>query len=132
MNYVKDTITQLIGTEELLKNIIDCIQEKKGQDLVQLDLTKLDEAPTNTFIICHGDSTIQVKAIADNVLREVKKRIGTLPSHVEGQQNATWILIDYFDIVIHIFSAEAREFYQLEALWSDAEVSKHEEIQNVK
>ncbi len=127
MNYVKDTITQSVSTEELLDSIIECIQQKKGQDLVELDLTKLDEAPTDTFIICHGDSTIQVKAIADNILREVKKNIGTLPNHVEGQQNATWILIDYFDIVVHIFNSEAREFYQLEALWSDAEVNKHEE-----
>lgn len=127
MNYVKDTITQLVGTKELLENIIDCIQEKKGQDLVQLDLTKLVEAPTDNFIICHGDSTIQVKAIAENILTEVKKRTGVLPNHVEGQQNATWILIDYFDVVVHIFNSEAREFYQLEALWSDAEVSRYEE-----
>ena len=124
MNYGKETITKSIDTKELLENIIDCIQEKKGENLVKLDLTKLVEAPTDTFIICHGDSTTQVKAIADNILTQVKKRTGVLPSQVEGQQNATWILIDYFDVVIHIFSAEAREFYQLEALWSDAEVSE--------
>ena len=127
MNYVKDTITQLVGTKELLENIIDCIQEKKGEDLVKLDLTKLVEAPTDTFIICHGESTTQVKAIADNILTEIKKRTGIRPNHVEGQQNATWILIDYFDVVVHIFNSEAREFYQLEALWSDAEVSRYEE-----
>ncbi len=128
MSYGKDTITHLVGTKELLENIIDCIQEKKGQELVQLDLTKLREAPTDIFMICHGDSTIQVKAIAENILTEVKKRTGALPNHVEGQQNASWILIDYFDVVVHIFNSEAREFYQLEALWSDAEVSRYEEI----
>lgn len=124
MNYSKDvTIKKDKDTKELSSYIIACIQEKKGQDLVKLDLTGLDEAPTNTFIICHGESTTQVKAISDHILTEVKKRTGTRPNHSEGQQNATWVLIDYFDVVVHIFNPEAREFYQLEALWSDAKVT---------
>lgn len=127
MNYTKDAIIKNIDTKELSDCVIACIQEKKGQDLVQLDLTGLDEAPTNSFIITHGDSTTQVKAIADNVLREVKKRTGNRPNHIEGQQNATWILIDYFDVVVHIFNSEAREFYQLESLWSDAQITTFKE-----
>lgn len=123
MNYSKDAIIKNNNTKELSNCIIECIQEKKGEELVKLDLRKLDEAPTDLFIVCHGESTTQVKAISDHILTEVKKKIGSKPKHIEGQQNATWILIDYFDVVVHIFNTEAREFYQLESLWSDAEVT---------
>lgn len=123
MNNTKDVIIKNNDTKELSNCVIECIQEKKGEELVKLDLRELDEAPADIFIICHGESTTQVKAISDHILTEVKKKTGEKPKHIEGQQNATWILIDYFDVVVHIFNTEAREFYQLEALWSDAEVT---------
>ncbi len=125
MNSNKSAILKHTETGELLGLIVDSILDKKGKDIIQLDLRVLDEAPTDHFIICHGDSTTQVKAIADHILAETKEKIGVRPNHVEGQQNATWILIDYFDTVVHLFNDEAREFYNLEHLWSDAKITKH-------
>ncbi len=123
MNSNKDLVQQNIETKELLSIVVEAILDKKGKEITQLDLKILDEAPTDYFIICHGDSTTQVKAIADHILAETNNKMGIKPNHIEGQQNATWILIDYFDTVIHLFSDEARQFYRLEDLWSDAKVT---------
>lgn len=125
MNSRKDLVTKNTETTELLRLIVDAILDKKGKEVLELDLRVLDEAPTDYFIICHGDSTIQVKAIADHILAETKEKAGIRPNHIEGLQNATWILIDYFDTVVHLFNDEAREFYNLEHLWSDAGIVKH-------
>ena len=117
-----------ISTENLNDLIIDSIQDIKGKNILKLDLRDLDDAPTNYFIICEGDSNTQVKAIADNIYGRLKKEANNLPSHYEGQQNATWICLDYFDTVIHVFSREARAFYELEDLWSDATITEYETL----
>lgn len=93
-----------------------------------LDLRKLDDAPTNFFIICEGDSNIQVRAIADNIYSRLKKEIATLPNHMEGADGARWVLVDYFDTVVHVFYKETRTFYDLEDLWSDAEFTTYPDI----
>jgi len=98
--------------------------DKKGKDPVILNLSRLDGAVCDSFIICHGGSRTQVEALAENVIGEVKAKTGINPWHKEGFENAEWILIDYSDVVVHIFQEERRKFYNLERLWADAEITK--------
>ena len=117
-----------LSTEDLNELIIDSIQDIKGKQILKLDLRKLPEAPADFFIICEGDSHTQTKAIADNITFRVKREGGVIPVHQEGMQNANWICIDYFNVVIHIFYRETRKFYELEDLWSDAVFSEYETL----
>lgn len=102
------------------------IQEKKGKEIVKLDLRKTSNSVTNHFVVCHGTSRPHIEAIADSVLEFVKKNTGEIPKYKEGFENAEWILIDYFDVVIHIFQEATRRFYKLEDLWADAEIQQFE------
>jgi ribosome-associated protein len=99
------------------------MQEKKAKNIVLMDLRKIHNAVTDYFVICHGDSNTQVDAIAGSVEEEIRKAIGEKPWHREGFQNAEWILLDYVDIVVHVFQKEHRDFYKLESLWADAETA---------
>lgn len=117
-----------LSTEELNNLIVDSIQDIKGKNIVKLDLRKLEEAPCDYFIICEGDSNTQVKAIADNIRKRVKEEAGLLPLHTEGERNALWICVDYFDTVVHVFYREKRAFYQLEELWGDASFTEYETL----
>jgi ribosome-associated protein len=120
---------QILTDTETLKNlIIKGIQEKKGIDVVTLDLRQIQNAVCDYFVICHGSSTTQVTALSDSVEFEVKKASGLYPSHKEGHTNAEWIILDYFDIVVHIFQESARNFFQLEGLWADAIIQKIEDV----
>jgi len=101
--------------------VVHGMQERKAQDVVKLNLAKVPNSITDYFIICHGNSRTQVEAIAESVEAEVKKATGADPWHKEGYENAEWILLDYFDVVVHIFQEESRGFYKLEKLWADAE-----------
>lgn len=118
----------IVDTEELNELVIDSIQDIKGKNVVKLDLRHLEEAPTDYFIICEGDSNTQVKAIADNIYRRLKDELGILPNHTEGQRESLWICIDYFTTVVHVFYREKRGFYDLESLWSDAEFVEYETL----
>lgn len=100
--------------------IVKGMQEKLGLNIVKLNLSGIPNSITDYFVICHGASRSQVDAIADSVQWEVKQAIGAFPLHKEGFENCEWILLDYFDVVVHIFQPEAREYYQLEKLWADA------------
>lgn len=113
---------------ELNDLIIDAIQDIKGKEIVKLDLTKIEDAPADFFIICQGDSTTQIKAIAQNVEKRTKEELQTKPLHIEGIIGSKWVLVDYFNTVVHVFYPETREFYDLEDLWSDAKVTKYENI----
>ena len=93
-----------------------------------MDLRKLEASPAEFFIICEGDSSTQVKAISYRIFKNLRETYGLLPNHVEGKDNGEWVLVDYFNTVVHIFYPEAREFYQLEELWSDAEVTNYENV----
>jgi ribosome-associated protein len=106
-------------TQVLLDAIIFGLQEVKAHDIVSLDLKGLSYAMADYFVICHGTSNTQVQALADSVDREVLKLTGERPLHVEGNRNAKWILMDYINIVVHIFDQESRNFYALEELWAD-------------
>jgi len=108
--------------QNLLYAIIDAIQDKKGIDIVDLNLSNLEQAVTDHFIICHGNSNTQVEAIADSVEEKVKQECNMNVWHKEGHKNAQWILLDYAGIVVHIFQKEYREHYNLEDLWADGEI----------
>lgn len=108
--------------------IIDAIQDIKGKNIVKLDLRSLDDAPADFFIICEGDSSTQVKAISDNIGRKLKEKLGIRPNHTEGMEGAKWILVDYFDTVVHVFYPETRQFYEIEELWGDAAITQYENI----
>jgi ribosome-associated protein len=92
--------------------------ERKAQDVMALDLRGISSA-TDVFLLASGASDIQVRAVADHVIEELKKE-GVRPDHVEGMEGGRWVLIDYIDFVVHVFHLQAREFYQLETLWGDA------------
>ncbi len=108
--------------------IVDCIQDIKGKNIVLLDLRKLSDAPTDFFIICEGESFVQVRSIADNIQKRLKEEIGLRPNHVEGAQKSQWVLVDYFTVVVHVFHKETRSFYDLEELWGDAKVIEYQNI----
>ncbi len=114
--------------EKLNHMIVEGIRDKKGKNILQLDLRKLGDAPADFFIICEGDSNTHVKAISDSVYKKVKDEMQTMPTHTEGSSNARWILMDYFNTVVHVFYPETRQFYELENLWSDADVTEFGEI----
>ncbi|MCJ8211750.1 ribosome silencing factor [Mucilaginibacter sp. RS28] len=98
------------------------IQEKKGNEIVRLDLKNVFSSVSDYFVICHADSSTQVKAIADSVEEEIYKELHQQPWRKEGFENAEWILLDYIDVVVHIFRTDKREFYGVEDLWGDAEI----------
>ena len=116
----KNTIVRLNSNSRILKLIVKAIQEKKGDKIVSLDLRKIPEAISDYFIICEATSTTQIRAIADYVEETIKKQTGELPYHHEGYETMHWILIDYINIVVHIMQPDARKFYRLEEMWSDA------------
>lgn len=112
--------------EKLTGTIIRAIQDKKGKNIVSLDLSKIDGAICSCFIVCNADSTTQVAAIAAGIEEQVLEILGEKVWRVEGQQNALWIAMDYVDVVVHIFQTELREFYKLEELWADAPATRYE------
>jgi ribosome-associated protein len=113
-----------LQVEEKGRLIIEAIREKKGHQIVTIDLTEVENSICDIFIICHGESVTQVDAIADSIERKMKKEGSIRAHHVEGLQNSQWVLIDYFDILVHVFLEEYREFYKLEELWADGKVEK--------
>lgn len=115
-----------ILSDELAETIIDGILEKKGEEIVKIDLHEIEGAVTNFFIICQANSTTQVAAIKDSIEDMVRKKLGEKPWHIEGTSNLEWVLLDYVDVVAHVFLPEKREYFNLEGLWADAEISEIE------
>lgn len=111
----------MISSEELSKLVVKGMQEKKASDIVVLDLKKVKNAVADYFIVCSGNSDTQVDAISDSIEKEVYKASHQDPWNKEGKENKEWILIDYVDVVAHVFKKERRDFYTLEDLWGDAE-----------
>lgn len=110
---------------KLFKTILHAIQEKKGVNIVSLNLKDIPEAVTDFFIICEATNPIQLKTLADSVEMEVKAKCGEYPYRVAGRQGEKWILLDYINIVVHVMLEETREFYKLEEMWSDADIKEH-------
>lgn len=108
------------NTEKLHSCIIDAIEEKKGSDIVSLELGKLPNAICQHFIICHADSTTQVSAIAENIEDKVNENLQEKVWQKGGYDNSIWVVLDFVDVVVHIFQTEWRQFYKLEDLWADA------------
>ncbi len=104
-----------------IKVIAEAMSEKKGMDIVSLDLRNIGTAISDYFIVCNADSTTNVNAIADNVEDRMIEKCGRKVLRSQGRENSFWIILDYGDIVVHVFQTQYREFYRLEALWSDAE-----------
>lgn len=104
----------------LVDAIISGIQEVKGKDIVHLDLRDIPNTVCDHFVICHGDSNTQVSAIANSVEKVVRELIDEKPWHTEGQNNGEWVLLDYVNVVVHIFHRDKRGYYALEDLWGDA------------
>jgi ribosome-associated protein len=113
-NFSKDPI------EQLTHAILDAMQEKKGHDILMLDLRATGSAIADYFIICHGTSDTQVEAITAAVEETVIKKTKETPHHIEGLENAQWVIIDYINVIVHIFLEEIRYFYNIEKLWADA------------
>lgn len=108
------------NTQEILSSILEGIQKVKGQDITILDLREIENAVCSYFVICTGNSNTQVGAISGAVQRQTPQK----PWHIEGEQNAEWILLDYVDIVVHIFQRPIREYYDIEGLWGDARITQ--------
>ncbi len=117
-----------LEAEKLNALIVDAIQDIKGKNIVLLDLRHLHDAPTDFFIICEGDSNVQVRSIGDNIRKRLKEEMDLSPSHIEGQLSSLWVLVDLFTVVVHIFYRETRAFYELEDLWSDAIFTEYKNI----
>jgi ribosome-associated protein len=115
------------GADVLLSSILLGIFEKKGINVLKIDLRKLENRITDYFVVCHATSTTQVSAISDSVEDLVRAQAGEKPMHVEGLDNCYWVLLDYGNVIVHIFLEEYRSFYSLESLWGDAVISAMED-----
>lgn len=115
------------NTKKLVSAIIEGIQRKKGNEIVRMDLRSLEHSVCKYFVICHGDSNTQVNAIADSVEEYVEENLNESVWHKQGKQNAHWVLLDYADVVVHIFQKPYRNYYKLEELWADAELRSIED-----
>ena len=115
--------TKEAQTDVLLANIIKGIEEVKGNDIDILDLREIDNAACDYFVICNGNSNTQVNAIVNSIQKTVSKSIKDKPWHVEGTDNAEWVLMDYVNIVVHVFQKHIREYYNIESLWGDAKIT---------
>jgi len=120
----KKSLTRLNRNSKLFKTILNAIKDKKGNNIISLDLRKIDEAVADFFILCEAGSHTQVKAIKDNIEFEVQKECTEKPFHTESGDQ--WSLLDYVNVVIHIFQKDHRKFYNLESLWADADQMEHQ------
>ena len=123
----KKALTRLSRESEIFSTIIKAIQDKKGENIVSLDLRQIPEAVADFFVICEANSNTQVRAIADFVEDQVQRFTGETPYKYEGFTAQQWILVDYVNVVVHVFQPETRQFYGLEDMWSDAERMEHNE-----
>ena len=112
------------NANELITNIIKSIEDIKGEEIILLDMKKIDNSPCDYFIICEGSSNTQVNAIVSKIKKNVSKLLSEKPLHIEGLENSKWVLIDYVNVVVHVFQKEIRKFYNIESLWGDAKYTK--------
>lgn len=118
----------MLKTSDLLaNNIVKALGNNKGHQIVKIDLRKIENCFCSFFVICHGTSNTQVSALADAVEEEAREGLNEKPYHIEGQHEAKWIVLDYGDVIAHIFQKEQRDYYQLEDFWADAEITEIDE-----
>lgn len=123
----KEAPKEVVSVEQEIATIVEAMLEKKAKNVCSLDLTKIGTAICDHFVICNADSTTAVAAIADNVEDEMIKKCETKVVRKQGQENAFWVILDYANIVVHIFQTDYREFYRLEDLWADAIKKEYED-----
>ena len=111
------------GVNNLIKKIVDGISDVKGRNIEMIDLRKIENRICDFYIICSGSSNTHVSAILESVKKKVSKSLKEKPSHTEGEENAEWILLDYINVVVHIFQKQVREFYKIEELWGDCKIN---------
>ena len=119
---------ELLSSEQLSQVVVKGMQEMKAEDIVLMDLRSVNNAVADFFVICSGNSDTQIDAIAESVDHEVNKTDGQNPWHREGFNNKLWVLLDYVDVVVHVFKHENRKFYALESLWGDAKTTSYDEV----
>ena len=110
--------------QDLSADIIEAILDKKGQKITIIDLSEIESAPASEMIICQARSTSQVSAVADNIIDSVNDKLHVKPYATDGFRNSQWIIVDYGNIMVHVFQPEVREFYRLEELWSDGKIKE--------
>jgi ribosome-associated protein len=115
------------SSEVLVQSVVNGMLERKAREITTIDLRNIPNAVSDFYVICHGTSNTQVEAIAESVGIEVNKALNDRPIHVEGADVAEWILLDYVDVVVHVFQEESRRFYNLEDLWADADMTTIDE-----
>ena len=121
----KKSAARLTRNSKIIKTIISAIQQKKGENILSLDLRKIPEAVADFFIICEAGNQPQIRAISDFVEEQVRKQCAENPYRHEGYQVLQWVLIDYVNVVVHVMLSENRKFYKLEEMWSDGDVKEH-------
>ena len=114
------------GSLKLANKVAEAMLDKKAENVVQIDLRKLEDTVADFFVICETDTKIQINTIVQNVLKELKSDLKQVVWHKEGMDQKNWVLLDYVDVVVHVFLKEYREFYDLEGLWGDAKIKKIE------
>ena len=117
-------IKRQVSTDDLISVIIQGIEEVKGENIQLLDLRDIENTVCDYFIICSGNSNTQVKAISGSIQKTVSKQVKDKPWHIEGENNAEWILMDYVNVAVHVFQKQIRDFYDIESLWGDAKITE--------
>ncbi|MBT6650015.1 MAG: ribosome silencing factor [Flavobacteriales bacterium] len=115
------------ATNILLENIINAIQDVKGKEIISLDLRKIDSAICKYFVICTGTSNTHVNSIESNIKKTISRDLGEKPFHIEGNNIGEWVLMDYSDIIVHVFQEKTRAFYNIEDFWGDAKFKNYKE-----
>jgi ribosome-associated protein len=123
----RKSVVRLTKSSKIIKTIITAIQDKKGENIISLDLRKINEAVADFFIICEAGNQPQIRAIAEHIEQQVLLRCEEKPYHHEGYKALQWVLIDYVNVVIHIMLPENRKFYKLEEMWSDGAIQHHDD-----
>jgi len=118
---------QIDATNILLENIINAIQEVKGKEIISLNLRKIESAICKYFVICTGTSSTHVNSIESNIKKKISRDLGEKPFHIEGNNIAEWVLMDYSDIIVHVFQKKTREYYNIEDFWGDAKFKNYKE-----
>ena len=113
-----------VSTDDLISVIIKGIDDVKGENIQLLDLRDIENTVCDYFIICSGNSNTQVKAISGSIQKTVSKQVKDKPWHIEGENNAEWILMDYVNVAVHVFQKQIRDFYDIESLWGDAKITE--------
>jgi ribosome-associated protein len=128
LNKTKSFVQTASEADTMNEIIVDSIRDIKGKNIIKMDLRHIPGSAADFFIICEGDSSVQVSSIAGNVYKRMKNEMSSLPISYEGKNNSTWVLVDYFTTVVHVFYKDTRKFYNLESLWNDAKVETYSEI----